>query len=301
MLGGSWRSATARAPLSQVLLDDDPDDGLAYVEDVGLSNLKLVVGFAGVGASLVSHVYPAPFPKNWLVLLLCCAWYFLMSGILQLILSFCELESILLVRGKAGKEGLNFSSHLPRFQEMYTLGITPLPKGSLGLASAPKFRPMEPNTVVETSADGSQKQWPVNLFFDEEVTNCPRGLEPRAQQTAPNALLSRLRAAAPWCRASLQRRPSWPMCAPSSRPSRAKSHDEGFPLMNRTWVRGEWWAEECERTTVICFQGTPSAQASRASAVGPRGVSLRRTLSSHPSSRLAPPARSRGRAIYQHP
>jgi hypothetical protein len=175
MLGGSWRSATARAPLSQVLLDDDPDDGLAYVEDVGLSNLKLVVGFAGVGASLVSHVYPAPFPKNWLVLLLCCAWYFLMSGILQLILSFCELESILLVRGKAGKEGLNFSSHLPRFQEMYTLGITPLPKGSLGLASAPKFRPMEPNTVVETSADGSQKQWPVNLFFDEEVTNCPRG------------------------------------------------------------------------------------------------------------------------------
>ena len=89
---------------------------------------------------------------------------------------------------------------------------------------------------------------PVNLFFDEEVTNCPRGLEPRAQQTAPNALLSRLRAAAPWCRASLQRRPSWPMCAPSSRPSRAKSHDEGFPLMNRTWVRGEWWAEPEECT-----------------------------------------------------
>lgn len=43
----------------------------------------------------------------------------------------------------------------------YTLGITPLPKGSLGLASAPKFRPMPPSTVVETSTDGSQKQWPV--------------------------------------------------------------------------------------------------------------------------------------------
>ena len=58
---------------SQVLLDDT-DEGLKYVEDTALSNLKLVVGFAGVGASLVSHVYPAPFPKNWLVLLLCCAW-----------------------------------------------------------------------------------------------------------------------------------------------------------------------------------------------------------------------------------
>mmetsp|Transcript_773 Transcript_773/g.1579 ORF Transcript_773/g.1579 Transcript_773/m.1579 type:complete len:222 (+) Transcript_773:20-685(+) len=151
----------------QVVLDDS-DEGLGYVEDSALSNLKLVVGFAGVGASLVSHVYPAPFPKNWLVLLLCCAWYFLMSGILQLILSFCELESILLVRGKDGGQGLNFSSHLPRFQEMYTLGITPLPKGSMGLASAPKFRPMLRSTVVETSVDGSQKQWPVNHFFDED-------------------------------------------------------------------------------------------------------------------------------------
>lgn len=154
----------------QVVLDET-HMGLNYQEDSALSNLKLVVGFAGVGASLVSHVYPAPFPKNWFVLLLCCAWYFLMSGILQLILSFCELESILLVRGLTpDMPGLNFSSHMPRFQEMYTLGITPLPKGSLGLASAPKFRPMPASTEVATSADGSQKQWPVNLFFDEEGT-----------------------------------------------------------------------------------------------------------------------------------
>ena len=53
---------------------DQTEEGLGYVEDTALSNLKLVVGFAGVGASLVSHIYPAPFPKNWLVLLLCCAW-----------------------------------------------------------------------------------------------------------------------------------------------------------------------------------------------------------------------------------
>lgn len=53
---------------------DESHEGLNYEEDSALSNLKLVVGFAGVGASLVSHVYPAPFPKNWLVLLLCCAW-----------------------------------------------------------------------------------------------------------------------------------------------------------------------------------------------------------------------------------
>ena len=44
-----------------VLLEDDSD----FVEDVALSNFKLVVGFASVGASVVSHVYPAAFPKNW--------------------------------------------------------------------------------------------------------------------------------------------------------------------------------------------------------------------------------------------
>ena len=109
-----------------------------------------------------------------------------MSGILQAILSFCELEvraaalptshrggasltralvaqSILLVRGKGGGEGLNFSSHMPRFQEMYTLAITPLPTGSLGLASAPKFRPVMTSTQVEVSEDGSQKQGEVRL------------------------------------------------------------------------------------------------------------------------------------------
>lgn len=58
-------------------------DDLGYVEDVSLSNLKLLIGFASVGASAVSHVYPATFPKNWWVLLICCAAYFIGSGILQ--------------------------------------------------------------------------------------------------------------------------------------------------------------------------------------------------------------------------
>ena len=35
----------------QVMLDEEKDEGLGYEEDTALSNLKLVVGFAGVGAS----------------------------------------------------------------------------------------------------------------------------------------------------------------------------------------------------------------------------------------------------------
>ena len=149
----------------------DDEDGLGYEEDTGLSNVKLVVGFAGVGASLFSHVYPAPFPKNWWVLLFCVGFYFAMSSVLQFFLSFMEIESILLLRGKKGADGrrgcgLNLHSHFPRFQEMYTLGVTKLPRGSLGLYWAPKFWPVEEG---EQDVSGpEQKTWSIAEFFDEE-------------------------------------------------------------------------------------------------------------------------------------
>lgn len=152
----------------KVLLDSG---GLAYEEDTGLSNVKLVVGFAGVGASLISHVYPATFPKNWWVLLACCAFYFICSGILQFLLSFVELESILLLKGKVGPDGkrgagVNVSSHFPRYQEEYTLGISPLPSGSLGLAWAPKFQPLEAGKGNQLAH--GQRLWRVSEFFDDE-------------------------------------------------------------------------------------------------------------------------------------
>jgi len=131
---------------------------------VQLSNVKLVVGFAGVGAALVSHVYPKPFPHNWWVLLACCAWYFAMSGVLQFLLSYIELEAFLqLLPQKAGGAGLNVASSLPRFSDKYSLAITPLPTGSLHMWSAPKFRHTPGGEKGVLAAEAS-----VTKFFDED-------------------------------------------------------------------------------------------------------------------------------------
>lgn len=185
----SWKNRTPKdrtAKKSQLgdtttmkrLLDDavisvllEKNEGHQYVEDTSMSNLKLVIGFAGVGSSAVSHAYPATFPKNWWVLLACCAWYFAMSGILQLLLSFVELESILIVRGKARADGtkqqnLNVSTYMPRYQEMFTLGITPVPGGALSLMSAPSFRPTVPGG--NTAPGCLQREWSVAEYFDED-------------------------------------------------------------------------------------------------------------------------------------
>jgi len=164
----------------------DGSAGEGYVEDTGMSNFKLVVGFSAVGSSLLSHGYPAQFPKNWGVLLACCSFYFAMSGVLQLLLSFVELESILLVRGKettsSAKErspALNFSSHFPRFQEFYTLGVVPVPGGSLALASAPRFRPeLEGGNPAPNCM---QRSWSVAGFFDEEGTFAEEAFEKEVQ------------------------------------------------------------------------------------------------------------------------
>ena len=185
----------------------DKEEGYGYSEDTSMSNLKLFVGFIGVGASLVSHVYPAPFPKNWWVLLLCCAFYFAMSGVLQLLLSFVELESMLVVRAKPdqGKHrAYNFSSHFPRFQEVYTLGITPVPGSALSMYAAPRFRPDIPNG--NTEPDCLQCSWSVESALPDTASTAAAA----ATTTTTTTTIARARA-----------RPTTPI---SRRPTRARSH-----------------------------------------------------------------------------
>ena len=174
----------------------DETEGYAYTEDTSMSNLKLFVGFIGVGASALSHVYPAPFPKNWWVLLICCAFYFAMSGILQLLLSFVELESVVVLRGKGKKpdgtraDGINVSSHFPRFQEVYTLGLTPVPGSALSLYGAPRFRP--DLAGGNTEAGCLQRSWSVESARHPSESTSARPARARSHTTRTAALVHML-------------------------------------------------------------------------------------------------------------
>ena len=96
-----------------------------------------------------------------------------MSGVLQLLLSFVELESILVMKAKKDSPtresvpALNISSSFPRFQEIYTLGIAPVPGSAItSLHRAPRFAP---EIEGGNSSDYCmQCSWRVDAFFDED-------------------------------------------------------------------------------------------------------------------------------------
>nr|POF27577.1 putative signal peptidase complex subunit 2 [Quercus suber] len=111
-----------------------------YVEDVRMSNIRLVMGTIIIVIALVAQFYKKKFPENRDFLIACIALYpffsFLFSfvnfclavfnGLLHLIIYTKEKNAILFTYPPAGSftsTGLVVSSKLPRFSDMYTLII----------------------------------------------------------------------------------------------------------------------------------------------------------------------------------
>ena len=103
-----------------------------------------------------------PFPESRPVLGSCCAVYFMLSGVLQLIQTFVDKDCILITKsvesGSASKDilkknpnltkyGLRVRSIFPKFSEFYTVRI--------------EFQDMENSSFVK-------KRWTVGQFFDKE-------------------------------------------------------------------------------------------------------------------------------------
>ncbi|KAI5670532.1 hypothetical protein M9H77_10896 [Catharanthus roseus] len=95
-----------------------------YIEDVRLSNIRLLIGAVIIIIALFAQFYNKKFPENRNFLIGCI--YILFNGILQLIIYTKEKNAILFTYpppGSFNTTGLVVSSKLPRFSDMYTLTV----------------------------------------------------------------------------------------------------------------------------------------------------------------------------------
>ncbi|KNA17923.1 hypothetical protein SOVF_075470 [Spinacia oleracea] len=97
-----------------------------YVENVRMSNVRLLMGTFIITIALVAQFYPKKFPENKDFLIGCIILYIVFNGLLQLIIYRKEKNAIMFTYPPSGSynaTGLVVSSKLPRFSDMYTLTI----------------------------------------------------------------------------------------------------------------------------------------------------------------------------------
>jgi len=144
----------------------DPD-GPALAEDQRSDNIKLAIMLLACSFAFVAQFAPLPFPESRPVLGLCCTAYFILSGILQLVTTFYDRDSIMATKpvekakypsknGDVEKHGIRVRTQLPRFSEYYTVILEFQRKdGGNGKGDAASV----PGPYVS-------KTWSVGNFFD---------------------------------------------------------------------------------------------------------------------------------------
>ncbi|KAL9421622.1 hypothetical protein AB3S75_033990 [Citrus x aurantiifolia] len=117
-----------------------------YVEDVRMSNVRLLLGTIIIAIALVAQFYKKKFPENRDFLIGCIAlypFYFcFFNGILQLIIHTKEKNAILFTyppEGSFTSTGLVVSSKLPRFSDLYTLTIASADPKSISAGQPVEF------------------------------------------------------------------------------------------------------------------------------------------------------------------
>ncbi|KAL9421623.1 hypothetical protein AB3S75_033990 [Citrus x aurantiifolia] len=113
-----------------------------YVEDVRMSNVRLLLGTIIIAIALVAQFYKKKFPENRDFLIGCIALYIVFNGILQLIIHTKEKNAILFTyppEGSFTSTGLVVSSKLPRFSDLYTLTIASADPKSISAGQPVEF------------------------------------------------------------------------------------------------------------------------------------------------------------------
>ncbi|KAK1571991.1 hypothetical protein Q3G72_025759 [Acer saccharum] len=112
-----------------------------YVEDVRMSNVRLLMGTAIIVIALLAQFYKKKFPEN-LCVIFDSGKYIVFNGLLQLIIHTKEKNAILFTyppEGSFTSTGLVVSSKLPRFSDMYTLNIASADPNSISAGKPVEF------------------------------------------------------------------------------------------------------------------------------------------------------------------
>jgi signal peptidase complex subunit 2 len=128
-------------------------------EDYRWDNFKLSLMAIACIFAMVAQFAPIPFPESRPLLGVCGCAYFFLSGVLQLIATFIDKDSILLTKpfsdanGKTKNEllkkyGVRVRSNLPRFSEWYSVIL--------------EFK------MEEGLSPYTEQKWSVGKFFDKE-------------------------------------------------------------------------------------------------------------------------------------
>jgi len=127
------------------------DAGVAECHNWG--NIKLAVMALACAFACVAQFAPVPFPQSRPLLAGCCAAYFMLSGVLQLIITYVDADAIMVTRPPEGAEaGLRVRTNQGRYDERYELTI--------------EFDGVKESPFV-TKSWSVGKFFDVNGFFDE--------------------------------------------------------------------------------------------------------------------------------------
>uniref|UniRef100_A0A7S1V020 Signal peptidase complex subunit 2 n=1 Tax=Grammatophora oceanica TaxID=210454 RepID=A0A7S1V020_9STRA len=147
-------------------------------EDFRLDNMKLAIMTLACLFACLAQFAPIPFPDSRPVLGICCCIYFVLSGVLQAIVTFLDKDCILITKptdARAQKSnpnlhqyGIRVRTDLPRFSEYYKVIL--------------EFEKM-PNTVKVVQTWSVGNFFDVDGYFDEiGMTEAVQGLYKRLEK-----------------------------------------------------------------------------------------------------------------------
>lgn len=110
------------------VLDDSTSEVLlnfgSFEPNYFWENIKLLLMFLSCVFAMIAQFYPIPFPDSRPLLGVCCAMYFILSSVLQFMITYIDKDIIMVSKPeKESGKVVVVRTSFPRFQEYFSLII----------------------------------------------------------------------------------------------------------------------------------------------------------------------------------